>query len=123
MIYLTNKLFLFEIMNIRNIKQTLLSTKKILKELGKNIKLARLRRKLRAEQTAESANISRSTLWAIEKGSPSVAIGSYLQVLFILGLEKDVLVIARDDKPGRELRDAELLPRKRAPKKAKAKES
>ncbi len=110
-------------MNIRNIKQTLLSTKKILKELGKNIKLARLRRKLRAEQTAESANISRSTLWAIEKGSPSVAIGSYLQVLFILGLEKDVLVIARDDKPGRELRDAELLPRKRAPKKAKAKES
>ena len=40
----------------------------ILEEMGDNIKLARLRRELTAEQVAERAGISRSTLWQIEKG-------------------------------------------------------
>jgi len=40
---------------------------KILEELGEDIKLARLRRKLSVEQVAERAGISRSTLWQIEK--------------------------------------------------------
>ena len=37
--------------------------------MGDNIKLARLRRELTAEQVAERAGISRSTLWQIEKGN------------------------------------------------------
>jgi transcriptional regulator with XRE-family HTH domain len=45
----------------------------ILIEVGENIKLARLRRRLSTEQIAERANISRPTLWAIEKGSSTVA--------------------------------------------------
>ena len=40
----------------------------ILQEMGDNIKLARLRRELTAEQVAERAGISRYTLWQIEKG-------------------------------------------------------
>ncbi|MDR3250623.1 MAG: helix-turn-helix domain-containing protein, partial [Tannerella sp.] len=48
---------------------------KILAELGEDIKLARLRRKLSAEQIAERAGISRSTLWQIEKGLPNVSMG------------------------------------------------
>ncbi len=43
---------------------------RILAELGENIKLARLRRKLGTEQIAERAGITRTTLWAIEKGAP-----------------------------------------------------
>ena len=39
------------------------SIQKVLFALGENIKLARLRRKLSAEQVAERANISRKTLW------------------------------------------------------------
>ncbi len=93
------------------------SVQKVLEEFGGNIKLARLRRKLSTEQVAERANISRSTLWLIEKGTPGVAIGTYLQVLFVLGLEKDFLNVARDDKLGRKLQDANLLTKKRAPKK------
>lgn len=89
---------------------------KILDQLGEDIKLARLRRKLNTEQVAERAGISRSTLWQIEKGMPSVAIGSYLQVLFVFGLEKNFLNIANDDVLGRKLQDAEILVRKRAPK-------
>ena len=92
------------------------SHQRILDQLGEDIKLARLRRKLNTEQVAERAGISRSTLWQIEKGMPSVAIGSYLQVLFVFGLEKNFLNIANDDVLGRKLQDAEILVRKRAPK-------
>ena len=89
---------------------------RILHEMGENIKLARLRRKLSAMQLCERANISRPTLLAIEKGAPSVSIGNYLQVLFILGLGGDLLYIAKDDELGRKLQDAELVYNKRAPK-------
>lgn len=92
--------------------------RKILEELGANIKLARLRRKFSSEQVAERANITRVTLLSIEKGSPSVAMGNYLQVLFSLGLEKDLLKIAADDELGRKLVDAKLLVKERAPKKS-----
>lgn len=95
------------------------SLKKILEELGENVKLARLRRKLSAEQVAERANISRPTLLSIEKGVPGVAMGAYAQVLFVLGLEKDLLKLAVDDALGRKLQDAELVVKERTPKKEK----
>ena len=83
--------------------------RKILDIMGENIKLARLRRKLSAAQVAERAGISRATLWQIEKGTPSVAMGAYLQVLFALRLEKDFLKVAADDELGRKLQDIALL--------------
>ena len=84
--------------------------------MGANIKLARLRRKIGAQQVSERADISRPTLWLIEKGSPQVAMGAYFQVLFVLGLEKDLLKIAADDALGRKLQDANLIIKERAPK-------
>ncbi len=92
----------------------------VLSELGENIKLARLRRKLTTEQVAERAGISRATLWAIEKGAESVAMGAYFQVLFVMGLEKDFLLLAKDDELGRKLQDAGLLTKKRGKKRKKA---
>ncbi|MES2517041.1 MAG: helix-turn-helix domain-containing protein [Bacteroidota bacterium] len=102
-------------------KSTLLlpTASKILTQLGEDIKLARLRRKLCTEQVAERAGISRSTLWLIEKGTPSVAMGAYLQVLFVMGLEKNLLLMASDDVLGRKLQDAEILVKKRVTKKLK----
>jgi transcriptional regulator with XRE-family HTH domain len=91
---------------------------RILAEAGENIKLARLRRKLSAEQVSERANISRPTLWSIEKGASTVAIGAYAQVLFVLGLEKDLLKLAGEDSLGRKLQDAKLLVKERAPKRS-----
>ena len=85
--------------------------------LGENIKLARLRRKYSTQQVAERANISRPTLLSIEKGSPNVSIWAYVNVLFVLGLEKDILEIAKDDLLGRRLQYAKLTIRERAPKK------
>jgi len=89
---------------------------KALSTLGENIKLARLRRKYSTQQVAERANISRPTLLSIEKGNPNVSIGAYVKVLFVLGLDKDILQLAKDDTLGRRLQDAKLLVKERAPK-------
>jgi transcriptional regulator with XRE-family HTH domain len=91
---------------------------KIMHALGEQIRLARLRRKLSTEQVAERAGIGRNTLYNIEMGSPTVAIGHYLQVLFVLGLEKDLELVASADPLGRKLQDAGLMTKKRAPKKS-----
>lgn len=92
------------------------NSKKIMNKMGENIKLARLRRKFSAEQVAERANMSRPTLSAIEKGKPTVSIGSYFLVLHVLGLEKDILLLAKDDALGRKLQDANISTNERAPK-------
>lgn len=98
-------------------KMTILpKTQLILDEIGENIKLARLRRKFSSQQVAERANISKPTLTAIEQGKPTVSIGSYLLVLQVLGLEKDFLLLAKDDELGRKLQDASINTNNRAPK-------
>jgi len=89
----------------------------ILARIGENIKLARLRRKLTVRSMAERAGIAVSTLANIEDGSPSVSLGSYLQVLSILRLEEDLTLIADQDPMGRQIQDAGLIVKKRAPKK------
>lgn len=91
--------------------------KKILSELGENIRFARLRRRLSAALVAERAGISRNTLRSIERGDPKVTFGAYVNVLFSLGLEKDLKLIAQQDELGRRLQDASLSFGKRAPKK------
>ena len=88
-------------------------TEEILKSMGEQIKLARLRRSLSAELVA----ISRASLWKVEKGEPAVAMGIYAAVLHALNnLDKDLLFLAKDDEMGRRLQDLNLLTRKRAPR-------
>lgn len=93
------------------------SQRKTLTALGENIKLARLRRELSSEQVAERAGISHNTLTKIERGEEGVAMGYYFRVLAILGLEKDLLLVAKDDELGRALQDAKLVVGERVSKK------
>lgn len=93
--------------------------KKLLQAVGENIKLARLRRKLTMDQVSERAGISRPTLSSLEKGSPSISLGIILQVLLVLGLEKDILLLAGDDILGRKIQDANLTVKERGPKNTK----
>lgn len=89
-------------------------TNKILIQMGEQIKLARLRRHLSVELVCERANISRTTLWKVEKGSPNVAIGLYACVLHALqGMDKDLLLICKDDELGRTYQDLDLKINKR----------
>lgn len=94
-----------------NCKKTILFPRqqKIMDQLGENYKLARKRRKLTTLQVAERAGINRTTLYEIEKGSGSVSMGAYLNVLRVLGLQDDFLKIAADDVLGRKLQDLSLL--------------
>ncbi len=92
---------------------------KLLQTLGENIKLARLRRKLTMNQVSERAGISRPTLSSLEKGNPAVSLGIVLQVLWVLGLERDILLLAADDILGRKIQDADLTVKERGPKKTK----
>lgn len=85
--------------------------------VGEQIKLARLRRDLSLAQVAERATCSPLTVSRIEKGSPTVAIGIYLRVLYALQLDDDILLLAKDDELGRQLQDMALTTRQRASKK------
>lgn len=89
---------------------------RLLHELGENFRLARLRRNLSSEQVAERAGIARNTLIKIENGDEGVAIGYYLRVLIVLGLEEDLRAVAKDDILGRKLQDSGLTISKRVRK-------
>lgn len=82
---------------------------KLLGLLGENLKLARKRRKLTMLQVAERAALDRATLREIERGNPRVAMGAYVNVLWVLGLQDDLQKIAADDQLGRKLQDLNLL--------------
>jgi len=62
---------------------------------------------------AERASISRTTLNKVEKGDPSVALGIYASVLFVLGMEKRLgdLADIKFDETGLML-DEENLPKR-----------
>lgn len=93
------------------------STEDILKTMGEQIKMARLRRNLSVRLVAERAGISRTSLWNVENGSPSVAIGIYAAVLHALNnMDQDLLLVAKDDIMGRRMQDLNLPVRKRAPR-------
>ena len=93
------------------------TVQRLMRELGDNIRLARLRRGFSMQLVAERAGMSRTTLRSIERGAAGVTLGAYANVLHCLGLHRDLGLIAHDDELGRKLQDAELPTRTRAPRK------
>lgn len=85
------------------------SVVKQVEALGHRMRLARLRRRLSAVLFAERLGVSRDTLNRLEKGDPNVALGTYMRALRVLGLDKDLDAVARDDELGRKLQDIEIL--------------
>ncbi len=91
------------------------SVRRILQTMGGQIKLARLRRNIPVSIIAERSGISRTSIWAIEKGSPSVSMGAYAKVLHAIeGMDKDLLLICKDDAKGRMMQDLQLRVANRA---------
>lgn len=86
---------------------------KALKTLGQSIKEARIKRRLTLELVAERAGISFLTLRNVEKGAPTVSMGIYAKVLFVLGLVDNLYEIANPDKDevGKVL-ESESLPKR-----------
>lgn len=92
----------------RKVAPLLPPTEELLRQLGARLRLARLRRRLTAKQLAERAGMAPMTLRSLERGGPAVTMGAYLAVMQILGLERDLNLIAAADPVGRELQDASL---------------
>lgn len=92
--------------------------RRALRKLGSDIRDARLRRRIPVAVAAERASIGRSTLSRVEKGDPSVALGIYATVLFVLGLVDRLgdLADARNDATGLQLEEEHLPKRIRASK-------
>lgn len=87
-------------------------------EFGRGINVARRRRKLTVAMMAERVGVGRQTYGRIEQGDPTVAMGTYLMAMFILGLEWGSLERSTDpqvDDAGTALEIAEL-PKKVRPK-------
>lgn len=86
------------------------------RQLGQDIRTARLRRRLRAALVAERARISPPTLAKVERGDPAVSLGIYAAVLWVLGLLEPLGQVAAPaaDSTGAGLDEARLPSRVRA---------
>ena len=70
----------------RSIPNLPVPVRHVLRQLGHDVRTARLRRRLRAALVAERARISPPTLTKVERGDPAVSLGIYAAVLWVLGL-------------------------------------
>lgn len=93
------------------------AAEEVLRQLGRNVATARLRRRWRQADLAAKAGITRATVMAVERGRPGTGIGAYVAVLWALGLHDDVARLAAPDvdREGATLEAARLGPRTRAP--------
>ena len=84
-----------------------------LAKLGTDIALARRKRGLTVEMMAERIGISRGTYLRLERGDPTVAMGTYAMAMFVLGLGTPLADLAdvRRDEQGL-LLDAERVPKR-----------
>jgi len=103
---------------MRNTPPLPLPVRRALTKLGADIKSARLRRRITMALMAERAFIARGTLQKVERGDPSVSLGVYATVLFILGLGDRLAILAEPstDSLGLELEEQRLPKRVRRSK-------
>ena len=84
-------------------------TREYIFQVGEQIRLARRRRRLSLKLIAERTGLSRQTISKIEKGDPTVSFGAYAAVLHALdGMDKDLMLLAKQDKIGRQIQDINL---------------
>jgi transcriptional regulator with XRE-family HTH domain len=98
-------------MKSRSIPTLPIPVRRALHKLGSDIRDARKRRRIPTALMAERALISRTTLVKVEKGDPTVSMGTYATILFVLGMSDRLadLVDIRQDAVGLAL-DEERLP-------------
>jgi transcriptional regulator with XRE-family HTH domain len=92
--------------------------KRSLTKLGADIALARKKRKLTTMMMAERTGVAKSTYLKLEKGDPSVALGTYAMTFFVLGFGDTLgeILDPRGDDQGL-LLDAERMPKRIRPPK------
>lgn len=87
-----------------------IAVKRALRQVGSNLRDARLRRRIPMALMAERAGITRATLSKAEKGDAGVSLGVYASVLFVLGMVDRLAELAslRHDDVGMALEEEQL---------------
>ncbi len=70
---------------------------KYLEELGRRVRIARVRRRLSTEDLARACGIGRRTLYRVETGNPGIAMGTFMSVLWKLALLESLRGVADPD--------------------------
>src|ERR1700732_2741545 len=101
------------IMRKKSLRALPIPVRNALRKLGRDIRDARLRRRVPTVIMANRALIDRKTLRKVENGDPGVSAGTYATVLFVLGMTDRVaeLADARFDRVGLALEE-ERLPKR-----------
>lgn len=68
-----------------------------LEELGQRVRTARVRRRMSTADLAQACGIGRRTLYRIESGEPGIALGTFMSVLWKLGLLDSLAGVANPD--------------------------
>jgi len=95
-----------------------LAAAQALRKLGRDLALARRKRSISTSDMAARLFVSRDTLWRLEGGDPTVAVGTLATAVFILGLHDRLaqLAAASKDELGLSLDERRLRQRIRRPK-------
>ncbi len=67
------------------------------RELGRRVKLARVRRRLSQRELASRSGISYVTMRAVEAGNLLTGLGAYLAAIWALGLERELATLMDPD--------------------------
>lgn len=66
----------------------------LLKEIGANIRTARLRRNIKIKDLANRIHVDERTISRMENGDPSISLKNLIAVLYVFGLEDSLSEIA-----------------------------
>ena len=90
-----------------------------LQRLGRNIRTARLRRRLPQTALAERMGVSRFVVADVERGKPTTGVAAYVGALWVLGLLGGLSEVAEPDRD----EEGKALERARGPRRARSSRS
>ena len=90
-----------------------------LERLGRNIRTARLRRRMPQQQLAQRMGVSRFVVGDIERGKPTTGVAAYVGALWALGLLTHMRGVADPDRD----EEGKTLERARSPRTARPRRS
>ena len=91
------------------------AVREALQRLGRNIRTARLRRRMPQQQLAQRMGVSRFLVADIERGKPTTGVAAYVGALWALGLLTHMRGVADPDRD----EEGKTLERARSPRTAR----
>jgi transcriptional regulator with XRE-family HTH domain len=65
-----------------------------LRQMGRDLAVARRKRGISTADMAARLFVSRDTLWRLERGDPSVSLGTFAAAAFVLQLHEGIAILA-----------------------------